>query len=58
MEELADGGIAYGELVIIPGVELESREDKGGQGRLSGLFPLSAEPEGIQPGDEGLYNQH
>ncbi|NLJ84131.1 MAG: TIGR00375 family protein [Halanaerobiaceae bacterium] len=39
MEELADGGIAYGELVIIPGVELESREDKGGQAHYLGYFP-------------------
>ena len=29
MEELPAGGIAYGDLVIIPGVEVESREENG-----------------------------
>ncbi|HHU93277.1 MAG TPA: TIGR00375 family protein [Halanaerobiaceae bacterium] len=39
MEELPAGGIAYGDLVIIPGVEVESREENGGQAHYLGYFP-------------------
>ena len=39
MAEVPDGGIAYGELVIIPGVELESREENGGQAHYLAYFP-------------------
>jgi len=39
MEELEDGGIKYGDLVIILGSEVESREKNGGQAHYLAYFP-------------------
>lgn len=39
MKELKDGGIKFGELLIIPGSELESREKNGGQAHYLAYFP-------------------
>ncbi|MFW6288004.1 MAG: endonuclease Q family protein [bacterium] len=39
MRELEAGGIAYGDLVIIPGSEVESRESNGGQAHYLAYFP-------------------
>ncbi len=39
MEELEDGGIKYGKLVIILGSEIESREKNGGQAHYLAYFP-------------------
>lgn len=39
MKEIPDGGIQYGDLVVIPGAEVESREDNGGQAHYLGYFP-------------------
>lgn len=40
MEELEQGGICYrNQLVIIPGAEVESREDNGGQAHYLAYFP-------------------
>lgn len=39
MEELADGGIKYGDLTIILGSEVESREENGGQAHYLAYFP-------------------
>jgi len=39
MKELPDGGIKYEDLVLIPGAEIESREDNGGQCHYLAYFP-------------------
>ncbi|MFP4662147.1 MAG: endonuclease Q family protein [Halanaerobiales bacterium] len=39
MIELDDGGTKYGDLVIIPGSEVESREKNGGQAHYLAYFP-------------------
>ncbi|MFP4015749.1 MAG: endonuclease Q family protein [Halanaerobiales bacterium] len=39
MHELEDGGIEYGDLLIIPGSEIESREENGGQAHYLAYFP-------------------
>lgn len=39
MEELPAGGISYRELVIIPGAEVESSEESGGQVHYLAYFP-------------------
>ncbi|MEJ6950970.1 endonuclease Q family protein [Natronospora cellulosivora (SeqCode)] len=39
MEELPEGGIKYGDLVIILGTEVESREKNGGQAHYLAYFP-------------------
>lgn len=39
MEELPKGGIRYEDLVIIPGAEVESREENGGQTHYLAYFP-------------------
>lgn len=40
MEELKDGGLQYGDLLIIPGAEVESREKNGGQAHYLAYFPF------------------
>lgn len=40
MKELSEGGIKYGDLVIIPGAEVESREKNGGQAHYLAYFPF------------------
>jgi len=39
MEELKDGGVKFGDLVIILGSEVESREQNGGQAHYLAYFP-------------------
>lgn len=40
MEELKQGGIKYRDLVIIPGAEIESKENNGGQAHYLAYFPF------------------
>jgi len=40
MEELPGGGIKYDRLVVIPGTEVESREENGGQSHYLAYFPF------------------
>ncbi|MTI60802.1 MAG: TIGR00375 family protein [Firmicutes bacterium] len=40
MEELKDGGIKYGNLTVIMGAEIESRESNGGQSHYLAYFPF------------------
>ena len=39
MTRLTEGGLQYQDLVIIPGAEVESREDNGGQAHYLAYFP-------------------
>lgn len=39
MEELKEGGIKYGGLLVVLGAEIESREDNGGQAHYLAYFP-------------------
>src|SRR5690554_6458065 len=40
MEELKDGGIKYGDLLVVLGAEVESREENGGQAHYLAYFPF------------------